>query len=458
MVFLCITGGTSSNLISCSDEEQSTTDQKMVPDNLMFMSNTSQQLMAAAVMTNPDIIAMDLLNNIEEDSQNISQQDTIINPLVRITMTDGEMIDYERQSITTNNIQPIVVNDILTESSMVTTNSAEEMTQTAIAEASGKHSESEESSDNENRSPNKSCKRHLASCKAELRRSTKQHAATELKFRSFLINWEKISDNLLIKLRNLQQFKNTSAENPVPQSLRFTKSNLSCFINEVVNQLRLIDIHIRSETMENVSKQILQKYSCLDFYDDDGFGVGQWYIELKYKMINRNNYLNRFNDQETSKPRLTLKKKRNIRAGTDREYWEKCTKECNKELFSKLLRDEPDLLTDEFLEMSQSFVRYTLDQQGELTSVVTQLPVLRRRKLLNFHFQRATGVDIGCLREYVMSKRNKIIDYSLTCRKHKHLKETDEDIELFKFLCSLVGEQFEHLVISKEVNLKLSLC
>lgn len=189
-------------------------------------------------------------------------------------MSDGEMIDFERQSIMTNNIQPIVVDDIQTDSSMVTTNSAEETTQFAVAEATGKQSESEASSEIENRSLNKSCKRHLASCKAELQRSTKQHDTTELKFRSFLINWDKISDNLLIKLHNLQQFKRTSAENSVPQSIWFTKSNLSCFINKVVNQLRLTDIHIRSETMENVSEQILQKYSCLDFYDDDGFGVG----------------------------------------------------------------------------------------------------------------------------------------------------------------------------------------
>lgn len=421
----------------------------------------------SAVVTAPDVIAMDLLNNIEEDEQSVSGQSTIINTLVNITSPESELNDFDHQSVMTNDRQTSAVSSITTNEGQTTVSSnmqsespvaatimAEEtdVPQAEVSEAADEHSESEANSDHENVSPNKPRKRKHANSGVKLQRSTKKHAATELRFRSFQINWDKISDNLLIKLRNLQEFKNSNSKKPVPQSLRFSKPDLSAFLNEVVNQLRLIDIHIRADTMESVSKQILHKYPCLDFCDDDGYGVGQGYIELKYKMINRNNYLNKFNDQETSKPRLTLKKKRNVRAGTDKEYWEKSAKECSKELYSKMLRDEPDLLTEEVLEQSQSFVRYTLDEQGDLNSIVTQLPVLRRRKLLNFHFQKATGVDVDCLRNYFASKRDKIIDYSLTCRKHKHLKQTDEDIKLFEFLCSLVGEQFDQLVIKKEVN------
>ncbi|XP_062554932.1 uncharacterized protein LOC134220022 isoform X1 [Armigeres subalbatus] len=177
----------------------------------------------------------------------------------------------------------------------------------------------------ENESPNISHKRN-SSEGALLTKCTKKQASTEMKFRCFDINWSKISDHLLDRLRALQEFKKSNPGVFIPAAIRITKTELTTLINTVVEQLRIIDTRIRADTMETVARQILEKFPALDYTDDDGFGGGQGYIELKYKMINRNNYLNRFRNSQPHQTlinSMSLKKKRNERAGTLSEYWAK---------------------------------------------------------------------------------------------------------------------------------------
>ncbi|XP_065073822.1 uncharacterized protein LOC135697898 [Ochlerotatus camptorhynchus] len=219
----------------------------------------------------------------------------------------------------------------------------------------------------------------------------------------------------------------------------------------------MIDTQIRAETMEIVYRQILYKFPCLDFSDDDGFGAGQGFVELKYKMINRNNYLNRFKDSQAAatKPVMSLKKSRNTRAGTIKQYWEKTSKECDKDTLSKLKRNESLLLTDAFLFQSQAFVRYRLDEKINAARIISQLPVIRRRILLNYHFEKATGKSVSVFRHYFASKRDKIIQYSLTCRNNLHLVKTSTDLAILKLLCCLVGENFDELVLQKQIGTRI---
>ncbi|XP_065081793.1 uncharacterized protein LOC135704250 [Ochlerotatus camptorhynchus] len=248
-----VAGDTSLNSIPYSNDERQTYDQKVAPTTISFVSNTPEQSVPTSVIAAPDFIAMDLLNNIEEDERSISEQNTIINTLISITSPGSEIVDFERQSVMTNEKQTTELSNMQRESYVATSTIAEgtDVPQAEISEAVDEQSESEANSDHENQSPNKSRKRKHDSSGVKLQRNTKKHAATELKFRSFVINWDKISDILLIKLQNLQQFKNTNTGKPVPQSLRFSKQDLSSFLNEVVNQLRLIDTDIRAETMAN---------------------------------------------------------------------------------------------------------------------------------------------------------------------------------------------------------------
>lgn len=304
--------------------------------------------------------------------------------------------------------------------------------------------------DVENQSPNTVPKR-VHDGGIILNKSSKKHASTEMKFRSFEINWDKVSDCLLVRLRALQDFKNTNPGVFAPADLRFKKTEVSRLVNSVVDQLRMIDTMIRAETMGNVARQIVNKFPCLDFADDDGFGAGQAVVELKYKMINRNNYLNRFR-AATKKPGMSLKKRRNARAGTIKDYWEKASKECDKDTLSQLKRDEINLLTEQFLAQSQAYVRYRLDEKVNASRLISQLPIIRRRTLLNFHFERATGKNIEDFRKYFASKRDKIIQYSLTCRQDLHLSKSSSDLEILRFLCSLVGENFDELLIRKEIG------
>lgn len=301
----------------------------------------------------------------------------------------------------------------------------------------------------ENQSPNTSEKRVLHE-QPGYQKTCKKNATSAMKFRSFEVNWSKISDNLLTRMNSLQEYRLKNPNAAVPRSLRFKKTEMCSLVNNLVDQLRLIDTNIRADTMETVSQQVLQRYPCLEILDDDGFGNGLSHVTIKHKMINRNTYLNRLSDPAEKTPPL-IQKPRNRRAGTKQEYWKMTSDKCSNEIFSKLRRDEPSLLTEEFLNESQAFVRSRFDQKKDLKLILSELPVLRRRKLLNYHFKQATGIEIESLRTYFTTKRAKIIDFSTT-QKAVKLQQTSSDYEVMEFLAKSVGEDLSGLVLKKEVT------
>ncbi|XP_062705041.1 uncharacterized protein LOC115265267 isoform X2 [Aedes albopictus] len=309
------------------------------------------------------------------------------------------------------------------------------------------------SEDVENQSPNSSEKRG-SSDSVQLHKSSKKHASTEMKFRCFKINWDKLGDSLLNRLRALEDFKRNNRGVPVPVTIRIAKTEVTTLANTVVDQLRMIDTQIRSDVMETAARQVLDKFPALDYTDDDGFGAGQGYVDIKYKLINRNNYLNRFKSPQAALTNTvtSLKKKRNARAGTLKEYWQKSASECDKSSVSALVRDDPSLMTEELLLKTQAFIRWKLDEKVDTKQMISQLPVLRRRLLVNFHFEQATGVNITDLRRYFMMKREKLVQYSLTCKSELHLSKSASDYDILKFLCSLVGEDFGDFIIQKDMS------
>ncbi|KXJ73766.1 hypothetical protein RP20_CCG015064 [Aedes albopictus] len=312
------------------------------------------------------------------------------------------------------------------------------------------------SEDVENQSPNSSEKRG-SSDSVQLHKSSKKHASTEMKFRCFKINWDKLGDSLLNRLRTLEDFKRNNRGVPVPVTIRIAKTEVTTLANTVVDQLRMIDTQIRSDVMETAARQVLDKFPALDYTDDDGFGAGQGYVDIKYKLINRNNYLNRFKSPQATLTNTvtSLKKKRNARAGTLKEYWQKSASECDKSSVSALVRDDPSLMTEELLLKTQAFIRWKLDEKIDTKKMISQLPVLRRRLLVNFHFEQATGVNITDLRRYFMMKREKIVQYSLTCKSELHLSKSASDYDILKFLCSLVGEDFGDFIIQKDIGTRI---
>ncbi|XP_062538733.1 uncharacterized protein LOC134207008 [Armigeres subalbatus] len=206
--------------------------------------------------------------------------------------------------------------------------------------------------------------------------------------------------------------------------------------------------------MESVAKDILRKYPCLEIIDDDGYGDGLSYVVFKHKLINHNSYLNRFKEINTPSP-IQANKTRNVRAGTSKEYWIKKTSECTKDILAKLRRDEPGLLTCECLESSQAFIRYRLDEHQNLKTLLLEMPVLRRRQLLYYHFKAATGTNIETLRAFFSSKRIKIIEYSAAVVEPGKLLESCSDIDVFRFMASMVGENVDALVLKKEVGTRM---
>ncbi|XP_058821720.1 uncharacterized protein LOC131683615 isoform X2 [Topomyia yanbarensis] len=291
----------------------------------------------------------------------------------------------------------------------------------------------------------------------KLLKSSKKFASSELKFQSFQINWNKISDNIHIRLQDLQKFRSENPNKCAPRSLQLSKTEWSGITSSVVDQLRAIDTEIQASVMEKVAKDIFEKYPCLIILDDDGYDTGIGYGWIKQKMLNRNSYLNRFkNESDESVPtKIDVRQNRNVRAGTNKEYWEKSSKECTKYILSTLARNEPELLTPEFLKASQSYVRYLFDDDKQLKDVLTDFPVLRRKCILNYHFECATGASVKYLEHYFTTKRSKLIDYSKTNRKFTHLDTTASDVDIFRFLCSLLGEKLDDVIILKEIGTKI---
>ncbi|KXJ76074.1 hypothetical protein RP20_CCG010355 [Aedes albopictus] len=302
----------------------------------------------------------------------------------------------------------------------------------------------------ENESPNRPTKR---APNPGYQMTNKKHATSTMKFHAFQVNWSKISDTLLKRITSLQEYRLEHPHSAVPRLIRLKKTEMCTLINSVVDQLRIIDSDISAAVMETVARQMLTKYPCLEVLDDDGFSNGLSHMTMKHKMINRNTYLNRTDLSSSEAPTLAPKAKFR-RAGTVREYWKATTDMCSKEVFSKLRRDEPVLLTDDFLEESQGYVRSRIDQKKELSSILSELPVLRRRTLLNYHFKKATGIDICTLRTYFCAKKAKIVEFSSSQRKLK-LSDSASDYDVFNFLARSVGESLGDLVLKKEIGTRI---
>ncbi|XP_065085960.1 uncharacterized protein LOC135707979 [Ochlerotatus camptorhynchus] len=307
----------------------------------------------------------------------------------------------------------------------------------------------------ENSNPNSSAEKRSFD-EVKVLKGSKKYASCEMKFNTFQVNWTKVSDGILDHLQQMQDFRNENSSQRVPSSLQISKTDLSGLANSVVDQLRTIDHRIRADVMESAARQIINKFPCMNFVDDDGFGTGTGYVWLKHKMINRNTYLNRYKAPNQPKASTTeIRRYRNLRAGTTKEYWQKSSQNCSKEVLSILSRNEPEFLTNEFLEASQSYVRYRFDEDKPLKDVLTSLPVLRRRCLLNYHFESATGVTAGSLEQYFTAKRSKIIDFSMTNRKIGRLHANALDYDIFTFLCRSLGEKIDDVIILKEMGTKL---
>ncbi|XP_055589099.1 uncharacterized protein LOC129741400 [Uranotaenia lowii] len=288
-----------------------------------------------------------------------------------------------------------------------------------------------------------------------IEKSTKRHATTDMKFNCFEINWNKISDCVLHKLNAWQEFKNTNPRQKAPANLKLTKADKCSMVNAIIDQLRMISVVIHFETFEKVSKQIINKYSCLDEYDESGLATGKGYVSFKNKLIDRNGYLNRFKTSlDTGSKPVNSKIKRNVQAGTLQEYWLTTSKECSKEIFSNLMRNEPELLTDNFLEESQSFVRYLMDSTP-IIDTINKFPVLRRHAMLSFHFMKATGVDGNSMAVNFPAGKDCAIKYSQTLKSSVRLGQTATDYETLHFLCNQLGEKLENIILRKEIGTRL---
>lgn len=308
---------------------------------------------------------------------------------------------------------------------------------------------------NENVSPNTSEKRSTPGDRVELLKSNKRHASTEMKFRSFNVNWSKVSDDIVDRLNRLQEYREKHPGVIAPKNIRMPKIDITNLVNTIVGQMRSIDTAIPASIMESVAQQVYTKYSGLQFIDDDGLANPQSYVRFKHQLINRNSYLNRFKGPDSRKVSVAeVRRNKNIKAGTMKEYWAMTSESCPKDVLGKLARDDPKILSEEFLSVSQPYVRFRLDEPQHLSEIVNSLPVLRRRQLIRHHFEKATGVPAFSFEKLFVSKREKIVHF-LKSRPKITVPEVPSDFDVILALCSLLGEKATDLVIRKEVSLIL---
>ncbi|XP_055601684.1 uncharacterized protein LOC129750705 [Uranotaenia lowii] len=286
--------------------------------------------------------------------------------------------------------------------------------------------------------------------------SNKKHAESDFKFRNFRISWNEMNSTLKHHLLDMETFRKEFPSTVMPHSLRMTKFLWCSLMHPLVEQVRAIDVNASASVMEDIAKEIIRAYPSLDLSDDDGFGAGQGWIYIKRKLITRSSYRKRI--RESNQPTVSSKqncKNRNVKAGTTEEYWKITSKECSPSMLSVLKQDNDCNITNEFLKVSQPYVRYIFDTSTNLNLTLNELPVLRRRKLLMFHFEESTGVDPECLQMYFNSKKHKIIEFSRTHRKYK-LEENASDMDVFKFFAQFLGEDFNQLVIQNPIGTQLN--
>ncbi|XP_055610018.1 uncharacterized protein LOC129756966 [Uranotaenia lowii] len=286
--------------------------------------------------------------------------------------------------------------------------------------------------------------------------STKRVLNSDQKFRKFRVNWEKIGGTILKKLSALHEHRTKNPESAIPRELHFTKQNWTSLVQSVIDQMIIIDKKPSATVLGEVAKSILLEYPCLGFTDDDGFERLLGYIPLKQKLISRRNYLLRFvNEQPHQRASTRKSTNRNLRAGTLTEYWQMSSNSCSKEVLSTLQRNDSELLSDDFLVASQPYVRFILDESKPVLEIMSQFPVMKQKKLLSFHFERATGVPSDSMHKYFTAKRCKIIDYSKTKKKFQSLDDDATDLQIIDFICGRLGERISDLIIAKEMGTQL---
>lgn len=283
----------------------------------------------------------------------------------------------------------------------------------------------------------------------------KKRSSICMKFDNFKINWIKLDDAVNNRLNELDKLARNKEVNF--SRSRVMKHDRLFIINMVVDQLRHIDYNISACVMEMAAKQIIDKFNCFQFVDDDGVqDLNRGWLTLKSFLIDRNNYLNRpKRPDQRSVTAKEAKQMRNVHAGTKESYWAQETPDCDATIISTLKRDDPTLLIDEIMIKSIGFIRYIIGQEKSLSQIMSDWPILRRRKLMEFHFLQATGVHLTDLATYFRAKRNNILMYSQNNKKNAKLDEQSSDFEYFSFICDALKENISDICQAKELGTQL---
>lgn len=270
-------------------------------------------------------------------------------------------------------------------------------------------------------------------------RKENKSGTTVYELKNFSVNWNEISPDIIEQLNECYENKEVLCST--------TYNRLS---SQIVEQIRKISPTIPFSVFSRVAFQAAKKFPILQEDDGDGNILGDGSSGFADKLRSSNNYIKKVLSKKQTVVKLA--KNKSI-AGVDANY-QKCSKSmCTKNDIVAIKRCTPDNLSEDLLKNTLGYIRHKLDNTV-VSSLVTELPIIRSSKLLNHHFTAATTINPTILKQIFCEKRDILVKAT-----KKNKKQTDPDtltdLEIFQRISNYLGEQFESMFKSYEEGTEL---
>lgn len=233
-------------------------------------------------------------------------------------------------------------------------------------------------------------------------------------------------------------------------------------IRAVVSAMRTICIYFKASVIKIIANRIIQKYPQLTDCHEDGTVLGKGYITIFAKIQDRNNFLNRRENNPSSSQSFTIPiKKRKIIANRSAgcSNWQPTIVEKGKqeEVKSKLKNfnstiDEGEQIA--LLAEAYSAIRLFLNNPDPpaIQEIMSEWPVVFEKKAIYWHYHHLMGHSVENLTTMLRSKSTEII--KLAEKRSIISDEPDIMIKLLSLIGNFFKEKIEHFYNAFEVSRK----
>ena len=226
-------------------------------------------------------------------------------------------------------------------------------------------------------------------------------------------------------------------------------------VDHVVGQIRHIcGPKIPFAVCRRLASNIIPEFPNLCDHDDDGVVIDEGTGSLGKKLKNRNSYLNRSQvaEQLDIIRKLGNDIKRQCRAGVKKKYFTSGHPYITRTDLCMLANNE---LSADVLNETKFYIRYKMDST-DIKTLITELPCLKQKGMIDFHFAAATGkIADEFTRQFYLKKKKKL-HLSRTYRnKTLHLTNSATDLEIILGLGRLLRENVAEFIHQFQVSVFL---